>query len=118
MAHFLVEVVVRGVYKLFGLDSPFSSKSYGPNWTKQRQKCLERDDFECRVCGKSNSEMNREPAVHHITPRSRFDEGEWRKMNATSNLVTLCHSCHGKLEGEFTDCSPSEFAKKAIRNKS
>lgn len=35
----------RGVYKDLGLDSPYSAQEYGVNWTKQRNKCLERDDY-------------------------------------------------------------------------
>ena len=107
---------VRGLCKFIGLDSPYAAKSYGLNWTKQRQKCLERDEYRCRVCEKERPEMDRDPAVHHITPRSRFDESEWRTYNDLSNLVTLCHSCHGRLEGKYADCSPEEFAKKAKNN--
>lgn len=114
MTNELAKIVVRGVYKLAGLDSPFSSQEYGPNWTKQRRKCLERDNHECRVCGKTEEEIGREPAVHHITPRSEFNDS-W-KQNELNNLITLCHSCHGKLEGKFKDSSPKEFVRKAKQN--
>lgn len=113
MTHELVKVVVRGVYNLAGLDSPFSAKSYGPNWTRQRKKCLERDSRECRVCGKTAEQMGRQPAVHHITPRTQYGKSGQFKMNELSNLITLCHSCHGRFEGKFTDSSPVEFEEKA-----
>lgn len=103
---------VRGVCKSLGLDSPYSAQEYGMNWTKQRHKCLERDDYTCRVCGISQSELDQELAVHHITPRSQF-EGTPRKMNALSNLVTLCSKCHGKFEGKYTDCDVEEFVENA-----
>lgn len=95
-----------------GLDSPYSREEYGANWTKQRKKCLERDSRECRVCGKTESDLGREPAVHHITPRTEFNKSEWRTYNDLSNLVTLCHSCHGKLEGRYTDTTVDEFIEK------
>lgn len=103
--------VVKAIRRVLGKD-PSSSDSYGPNWDSQRKKCLERDFYECRVCGKTNSEMSREPAVHHITPRRNFREGDWKSMNSISNLITLCHSCHGKLEGKFCAENPDGFAKK------
>lgn len=112
MTNELIKIVVRGVYNLAGLDSPYSAKSYGPNWTKQRKKCLERDSLECRVCDKHEKEMGREPAVHHITPRRKFKSSEWRQVNALSNLITLCHSCHGRYEGECQGSSPEEFVQR------
>ncbi len=116
MANAIADILVRGAYNLVGLDSPFSAKEYGSNWTKQQRKCLKRDDRQCRVCGKTEEEIGRAPAVHHITPRTEFDNGEWRKMNELSNLISLCHSCHGQLEGKYTNCSPEEFAAKASQN--
>lgn len=113
MTHELVKIFVRGVYKAAGLDSPYSQKEYGANWSKQRRKCLERDGRACRVCGQSGDEMSREPAVHHVTPRSRFDDSEWRTYNDLDNLVTLCHSCHGTLEGRHPDCTADEFVTRA-----
>jgi len=113
MGNLLLESLVRGMYKMAGLDSPYSRESYGLNWTKQRQKCLERDSRTCRICGMEESEMGREPAVHHICPRSEYDESEWRTYNDLSNLITLCHSCHGKYEGKYPDSSPDTFIEKA-----
>lgn len=103
---------VRGLYKNLGLDSPYAATGYGVNWSKQRKKCLERDGYTCRVCGTPESEISREPSVHHITPRTQFD-GAPREMNALDNLVTLCPTCHGRLEGKHTDCGVSEFVNKA-----
>lgn len=102
---------VRGLFKALGLNSPYSAKEYGPNWTKQRQKCLKRDDWTCRVCGVSSDELDRELSVHHITPRREHD-GNW-EQNGLSNLISLCPTCHGRFEGKYTDASPEEFATKA-----
>lgn len=116
MGNLLWRTFVRGVYKQLGLDSPYAAQDYGVNWTKQRTRCLERDDYTCRVCGTGQSEIGREPAVHHITPRSQFD-GTPREMNALDNLVTLCPECHGRLEGEYEHCDVAEFVEKARQDK-
>lgn len=58
---------VRGLFEALDPDNPYSAKEYGPNWTKQRQECLERDDWTCRACGVAGDELNRELSVHHIT---------------------------------------------------
>lgn len=102
------------MFKLAGLDSPYSAKEYGANWTRQRRKCLKRDNRECRVCGVDEAEIGKELAVHHITPRTEFD-GTPFSMNNLDNLVTLCPSCHGKLEGKYTDSPPEEFIERARR---
>lgn len=112
MSNIIWRSIVRGVYKQLGLDSPYSAQEYGINWSKQRQKCLERDDFTCRVCEIQSKKLDREPAVHHITPRSQFD-GTPREMNALENLITLCPECHGRFESRFVDCSPNEFVANA-----
>ena len=45
----LWKTLVRGLHNIAGLDSPYSQTEYGRNRTKQRQKCLERDDHVSRV---------------------------------------------------------------------
>lgn len=102
---------VRGLFKSLGLDSPYSAKEYGPNWSKQRQKCLKRDDWTCQACGVSGDELDCELSVHHITPRRTYD-GNW-EQNELSNLITLCPTCHGRFEGEYINASPEEFATKS-----
>lgn len=81
---------------------------YGPNWNEQREKALERDDNECQECGMSMGDHIRHYSeqlhVHHKKPRREFVDiddpsvEELRKSNKLSNLVTLCKSCHRKME--------------------
>jgi len=86
---------------------------YGPNWSENRERALERDEYECAVCGDSNKRLE----VHHITPRREFyienlqvfEEG----VNELDNLVTLCTDHHGPLEGRFTDSAYDEFVAKS-----
>lgn len=70
---------------------------YGPEWEQQREKALERDNYRCQSCGKSNEQATIALNVHHIQPYKTFDD----KKNAHElcNLVCLCISCHNKWEG-------------------
>lgn len=79
---------------------------YGANWRKQRKKALERDKYQCVMCGldsdsakeKTNSPLH----VHHRIRKEEFrnEDGslDYEKANAVSNLITLCVVCHGRWE--------------------
>ncbi len=82
---------------------------YGPNWSKQRQKALERDGHRCRTCGADGK--NGGPTkgksvqlhVHHIRPFRDYGyipgvNKNYRLANQVDNLVTLCPSCHRRAE--------------------
>lgn len=65
---------------------------YGAFWGIAREDALKRDGHVCVVCGKTTALV-----VHHIIPL---------KLGGThdiDNLMTLCHSCHGKLEGKMDE---------------
>jgi hypothetical protein len=56
-------------------------------WKKLAQEVRIRDKFVCQYCGKRNA-----TDVHHIIPRRiKID-------NSPDNLITLCKSCHRKIE--------------------
>jgi len=71
---------------------------YGQNWCRMRRVVRNRDCFRCRRCGMHEDECNTELHVHHIVPLREFDEPE--EANTPSNLVTVCPSCHGEVEGD------------------
>ena len=76
---------------------------YGPNWSEQRTKAIERDNHECQQCGMNESKMDRSPDVHHIKRIGWFKEefespDWWERGNKLENLVTLCRSCHQQIE--------------------
>lgn len=53
-------------------------------------------DGECRVCGKqSATKDDRSLHVHHITPEDETDS-----PHRPTNLISLCASCHRKMEGK------------------
>lgn len=60
---------------------------------KQRMKIIQRDQFKCRICGRSpDNYTDIELHVHHIRP--------WGKGGLTEdeNLLTLCNTCHDGLQ--------------------
>lgn len=79
---------------------------YGPGWGEQRQKRLEKDEFECQLCGYTEEEHQEEYSrgleVHHRQRRDDHvdDDGyyHWEQANAIENLITLCTPCHRRWE--------------------
>lgn len=69
---------------------------YGPNWRHQAKLARQRDDHACRVCGVH--QFNPRLDVHHLNPRRSFGRDDFEAMNALDNLITVCKSCHTKLE--------------------
>jgi 5-methylcytosine-specific restriction endonuclease McrA len=85
---------------------------YGPNWQRQRRKCLERDGYTCQRCGRteeeSQSAFGRGLTVHHEIPVREWhqganDEPDWEKVNALKNLTALCLPCHRTVESSLTE---------------
>ena len=72
--------------------SSLSNKRYSPSeWRKIRLKILERDNFTCKECGKTDKDIGiSNICVDHIFP--------WRisKDSSDNNLQTLCRSCNVK----------------------
>jgi len=92
----------HGMWGRRGEDSPNwkggTSKTYGPNWKRQRKKALERDNHTCQSCSTTDDTLH----VHHRVRKEKFrnqggDEW-WKDANKLSNLVTLCPTCHGRWE--------------------
>jgi DEAD/DEAH box helicase domain-containing protein len=67
---------------------------YGSNWYRQRDMARARDGFRCQLCGEPEGE--KEHHVHHKMPFRIFDSIE--QANQLANLITLCNSCHRKVE--------------------
>lgn len=83
------------------------SHGYGYNWERQKEKRLEKDGYECVVCGMTNKKhkekMEQSLHIHHIERKEKFrdEEGELdcKRANRIENLVTLCWDCHYRWEG-------------------
>jgi len=85
--------------------------SRGPNWGKQQQKALERDNCTCQNpgCGKTKSNLGCNPSVHHITPFRKFgykpgENMSYIQANDLNNLICYCNTCHGKFENKPDIC--------------
>lgn len=72
--------------------SEYGRKLQDPRWQKKRLEILERDRFQCQVCGDCRSMLH----VHHVAydPVERIDP--WEYIDET--LVTLCARCHDAEE--------------------
>lgn len=73
-------------------ELPNQNTQHAPT-KKLRMTVLKRDDYCCKVCGRSPSDhVDIELHVHHILP--------WGKGGITDqdNLITLCSTCHDGLD--------------------
>lgn len=70
------------------------ANEYGPLWPRLRQQVRARDSYTCQVCGAA--EIDRAHDVHHKAPFRTFTSLE--QANQLSNLITLCHACHRRVE--------------------
>jgi DEAD/DEAH box helicase domain-containing protein len=67
---------------------------YGQDWNIQKKLARERDGFRCQVCG--IIETGRAHDVHHKIPFRQFQT--YKQANRLENLVTLCSTCHKRVE--------------------
>ncbi len=74
----------------------------GPNWEQQRNRARERDGYRCVHCG-APERPGYAHDVHHILPFRTFgyvrgENDRYLEANRLENLVTLCRSCHYRVE--------------------
>jgi hypothetical protein len=77
------------------------NEAYGKGWNGVRRRALERDGYECVVCSKGESEIGRNPDVHHIIPVRAFiqsDRHEKEDAHYLDNVASLCVDCHRKAD--------------------
>lgn len=65
-------------------------------WQNQRILARTRDNFTCRICNKTETELRKQLSVHHIKPFRFFVSVN--EANELDNLICLCQSCHMKME--------------------
>jgi DEAD/DEAH box helicase domain-containing protein len=75
---------------------------YGPDWIAQRDAARARDGHVCRQCG-APERQGRHHDVHHITPFRAFGYipgvNDFHTIaNRLDNLITLCSTCHRRVE--------------------
>lgn len=59
----------------------------GKGWLSAREQARRRDGYKCQKCG-----ATKHLEVHHIVPYRLTQD------NSLDNLITLCHTCHEKVE--------------------
>jgi hypothetical protein len=62
-----------------------------PRWQKVRLEVFERDDWRCRCCGNSESELH----AHH----SFYEHGREPWEYPLDSIITYCHGCHEAEHG-------------------
>ncbi len=75
---------------------------YGPQWPTIRAAMLERDGYACRLCGQPAT-GGKPLEVHHLVGLRHYLETyprpvAWRLAHAPDNLITLCPTCHQRVE--------------------
>ncbi|MDY7076650.1 MAG: DEAD/DEAH box helicase [Chloroflexota bacterium] len=75
---------------------------YGPDWPAQRDAARARDGYVCRHCSSPERE-DRQHDVHHVTPFRAFGyvpgvNDFYKLANQLENLITLCPTCHRRVE--------------------
>ena len=83
----------------FAVRLGHAAKRRGANWELQAVKARERDSFTCQVCGVSEEELGRQLDVHHKIPYHSFQSNV--EANKLEHLISVCPSCHLKLEAEL-----------------
>jgi len=75
-----------------------TNKKYGSDWKLIAEKIRQRDGNICRECGLKGNDTKKLD-VHHKIPLRQFDNLD--EANLPDNLVTLCSSCHKKIESKY-----------------
>jgi len=78
-----------------GRSKNCSPARYGDDWEAIRILIYKRDNYTCQNCGLQMSKKTGAFHIHHIIPfLISFD-------NSPKNLITLCPSCHRKIEAQI-----------------
>lgn len=70
--------------------SEYWKKLKDPRWQKKRLEVMERDGWECVMCGNKEDTLN----VHHVVYRKGAEPWEYE----SKALKTLCEKCHKNVE--------------------
>lgn len=95
-------IAPEAVHQLEQAGILLTPNDYGPSWPSARQAARARDGYCCRQCGARERE-GLEHSVHHLRPfreygyRPRENHND-RQANQLENLVTLCRTCHHRVE--------------------
>lgn len=81
----------------------------GSNWARIRSEIRKRDKFTCQDCGVTEAETGKSHDVHHLFPFRQFGPDN-QNANKSSNLVTLCRSCHRNADLQWAKDNPIQMS--------
>lgn len=84
-----------------GGETRWFTSSRGSRWKEISEKVRNRDGRVCVECGCTEDQNGRAMDVHHLVPVSNFQT--FAQANRLSNLVSLCRSCHIRIEHQTTN---------------
>lgn len=70
----------------------------GADWKRQCEQARKRDKHRCQRCGIHEKKLSYKLDVHHIVPYRSFPRGQYKLANQLCNLISLCRSCHIRIE--------------------
>jgi hypothetical protein len=78
------------------------SAIYGPRWPGIARQIRRRDNWTCQMCGTyyKGTSPSKVLHVHHKVSVRKF-AGDLDKAHHSSNLITLCRSCHARTENRI-----------------
>ena len=82
--------------------SEISKRIGDPAWKELSKLIRKRDKNTCYKCNKRGLQ------VHHIIPF------KFSKSNRTDNLITLCTSCHTKIDHEYSRTGKTNYVRAMI----
>ncbi|ELY63488.1 HNH endonuclease [Natrinema versiforme] len=86
-----------------------ASRSY--DWEKRATEIKERDNYVCQRCGNHNGNYENYPLTmeaHHLVPGKYLSKPDAR---VELNLIAVCESCHGYLEGSHIEWQLNEIGR-------
>jgi len=86
-----------------------ASRSY--DWEKRATAIKERDNYVCQRCGDHNGNYEQYPLAmeaHHLVPGKYLPKPAAR---VELNLIAVCESCHGSLEGSHVEWQLAEIGR-------
>ncbi|MBD1431104.1 MULTISPECIES: HNH endonuclease [Sphingobacterium] len=72
----------------------YGEKLFDPRWIAKRKHILNRDQFKCVHCKRSEVKLHVHHRQYHIIKRLNVHADPWDY--ADNLLITLCESCHSK----------------------
>lgn len=89
----MIKWMKEGEIEIEDLFNSEEDKESTKKWLRVRSSVLQRDEHNCQICSNDKSHINN---VHHLIPRHTFETE--KEAHYDENCITLCSSCHMKVE--------------------